>query len=878
MPIKYRTQRHPAPGRSAQPQDTRAKKFDSPGHYTDKDREKIPEEDFAGPGRTYPIVTQGDVHDAAKLIGHAADPAAVKAKVKAIAKRKGFSLPESWQEEEDSRAATPTVTRNAAADVQQVGYASVTRIDEGKREVTLTATSERRDSFKTAFNYEASKAAFEAWPGNVREMHAPKAVGNRVAVHFDDEHRKIDTTLRISKGAEDTWQKLLDGTLKGGSIGASNVVWEKRVMRDAGGAEEIPVAVKYDLVELSLVDNPSNPDCVITVVRAAQPLDTILDIIEETPPVSIPTASVDPLTAGLPDDSPQAHIRAKQAEHARIRLAGERAETAEKRDHPKQEHELYPEFIARVRLAGGSAEAREMEVIAEEKRAKVAQAQAIATPTPAAPTTPEVIRDGGGAGTAPAAAPAAGVTTATGLQGYELDGTTSAHVHEHAHRHADGSTHAHPHVHDHTHRAAEADTVDHADHYHIFQGGKPVDARLAQAEATRLPKSQQGSGATMPAGPKTASVFDNAPASNPVKHTQASMTGHRVDYNSEDAAAKDFGIPDPEEDRPTPGEDGETLETPPDMFHEGGEWPDAQKLTGGHYDEDGDDDGDDDGNGGGDDVRDSSRPPSASTINPGSMRPTPGNRTAQPAETRLGARNSAADMDAMHSNWRDAALSNAAAACEHCGCPSCKAILLVIAPNGEVGGDMDQDEDEGDEDMGGMRVQLARVTRAVATTQATVTELAAANAGMLEFLQQFQDLAGAVNDMQATVADTQRQAMAQTTRAASAQSLQLAEVTRAAADIAQIAKASASSVEEMKAQLARIEAQPLPGGPISSAMELKRIATDQRGASGASTDERVKIIQDFAQEYTRTHPNDPSLNTIQQAAFDTVFKLTVPQR
>lgn len=64
------------------------------------DRDKIPAEDFAGPGRTYPIVTPGDVADAGGLIGHASDPAAVKAKIQAIAKRKGpgfvAKLPASW--------------------------------------------------------------------------------------------------------------------------------------------------------------------------------------------------------------------------------------------------------------------------------------------------------------------------------------------------------------------------------------------------------------------------------------------------------------------------------------------------------------------------------------------------------------------------------------------------------------------------------------------------------------------------------------------------------------------------------------------------------------------------------------------------------------
>lgn len=66
------------------------------------DRDKIPAGDFAGPNRTYPIVTPQDVADAAKLVGKAANPDAVKARIISIAKRKGASfvakLPASWKD------------------------------------------------------------------------------------------------------------------------------------------------------------------------------------------------------------------------------------------------------------------------------------------------------------------------------------------------------------------------------------------------------------------------------------------------------------------------------------------------------------------------------------------------------------------------------------------------------------------------------------------------------------------------------------------------------------------------------------------------------------------------------------------------------------
>jgi len=81
------------------------KKFESPGHYTAKDREKIPLKDFGDPdNRKFPIVTQQDVDDAAKLIGKAKDPEAVKARIIKIAKRKGFKIPDAWAKENKSSA------------------------------------------------------------------------------------------------------------------------------------------------------------------------------------------------------------------------------------------------------------------------------------------------------------------------------------------------------------------------------------------------------------------------------------------------------------------------------------------------------------------------------------------------------------------------------------------------------------------------------------------------------------------------------------------------------------------------------------------------------------------------------------------------------
>lgn len=72
----------------------------------DSARKKLPKSDFAGPGMSYPIAKPEDVAAAAKLVGKADDPPAVKAKIIRIAKRKGASfvaqLPKAWTEKQTS--------------------------------------------------------------------------------------------------------------------------------------------------------------------------------------------------------------------------------------------------------------------------------------------------------------------------------------------------------------------------------------------------------------------------------------------------------------------------------------------------------------------------------------------------------------------------------------------------------------------------------------------------------------------------------------------------------------------------------------------------------------------------------------------------------
>jgi hypothetical protein len=92
---------------------TAEKRDFDPGVGGGVDRDKLGESDFAGPHRSFPVVNQSDVSDALHLVGHADDPAAVRARIHDIARRKGFSVPDG----DNSKTVTePEVTTAETAE------------------------------------------------------------------------------------------------------------------------------------------------------------------------------------------------------------------------------------------------------------------------------------------------------------------------------------------------------------------------------------------------------------------------------------------------------------------------------------------------------------------------------------------------------------------------------------------------------------------------------------------------------------------------------------------------------------------------------------------------------------------------------------------
>jgi hypothetical protein len=150
----------------------------------------------------------------------------------------------------------------------------IAKVNEATREVEGVATSEALDSHGEILTYEGSVKAMTSWRGNVREMHAPVAVGKALDIRCDDARKQIIVKSYISKGAQATFEKVLDGTLSYYSVGGTRT---RSIIRDDGVRE----TSAWTCGELSLVDSGANPDSRISLVKMVGGRPTATEVLEE---------------------------------------------------------------------------------------------------------------------------------------------------------------------------------------------------------------------------------------------------------------------------------------------------------------------------------------------------------------------------------------------------------------------------------------------------------------------------------------------------------------------------------------------------------------------------------------------------------------------
>jgi hypothetical protein len=138
------------------------------------------------------------------------------------------------------------------------------KVDKERRVVSGFATLDNVDKQGDVVDTSASLTAFKNFRGNLREMHQPSAVGKVVSFkedrYFDPNTKKfysgVYVSAYVSKGAQDAWEKVLDGTYSGFSIGGNIKKYDDQV--DSNTENPIRIIKEYELHELSLVDNPAN--------------------------------------------------------------------------------------------------------------------------------------------------------------------------------------------------------------------------------------------------------------------------------------------------------------------------------------------------------------------------------------------------------------------------------------------------------------------------------------------------------------------------------------------------------------------------------------------------------------------------------------------
>jgi hypothetical protein len=151
---------------------------------------------------------------------------------------------------------TPTPWRAKAMQKLARFYGTLEKIEpqeDGTVTVYGVASTSARDAAGEIVTPDAMKAAIPDYLafGAIREMHEPKAAGTALACYVDENG---DTQLAAHVVDPVAVQKVKAGVYKGLSIGG------KVVSRDA---TDRTIITAIQLVEISLVDRPCNPDAVI---------------------------------------------------------------------------------------------------------------------------------------------------------------------------------------------------------------------------------------------------------------------------------------------------------------------------------------------------------------------------------------------------------------------------------------------------------------------------------------------------------------------------------------------------------------------------------------------------------------------------------------
>lgn len=167
-------------------------------------------------------------------------------------------------------------------------FIPLSKVDAEQRMVWGYASTDNLDSQGEVVTRKAIEDALPEYMNfaNIREMHSMSAVG--VCKQADMDDRGLYIAVKVVDG--NAWTKVQEGVYKGFSIGG-------RVM--PGGREGNSIT-KMRLTEISLVDRPANPECVIDAWKA----DTL-------PEAATPEASASPVGTQQSETGAQSAVMEK---------------------------------------------------------------------------------------------------------------------------------------------------------------------------------------------------------------------------------------------------------------------------------------------------------------------------------------------------------------------------------------------------------------------------------------------------------------------------------------------------------------------------------------------------------------------------------------
>jgi hypothetical protein len=177
-------------------------------------------------------------------------------------------------EREIRKLLAPAMERLASGTAFEFGFAfPISKVDPSSRTVEGVMTDESLDAHGEILAYEASKAAAASWERNIREQHDPhKAIGRAISVVADDSTKSITIKARISRGAEDSWQKILDKTLRYFSVGGTRL---RSTMLPNG----VRRTDEYRIQECSIVDVGANPSTQFKIVKNLSGRPVVTEVV-----------------------------------------------------------------------------------------------------------------------------------------------------------------------------------------------------------------------------------------------------------------------------------------------------------------------------------------------------------------------------------------------------------------------------------------------------------------------------------------------------------------------------------------------------------------------------------------------------------------------